>query len=94
MALIKKKDNKLDEIRSILVSEVTPKLEQLKKDREDYQIFKSNENQIEEFEKLLAAFEYHDNLKVIQGEARIKIDFEKRESEIRNKISIISDEIY
>lgn len=36
MSLIKKKDNKLGEINQILQNEVTPQLEQLKKDREDY----------------------------------------------------------
>ena len=58
MALFKKKDTKLIEINKLLEEEVNPKLEQLKQDKQDLSMFKSNQNMIEEYTKITIAHEY------------------------------------
>lgn len=67
MTLIKKKDNKLQEINKILDDEVNPQLEALRKDKEDYALFKSNEGQIDENEKIIIAFDFWENEKYLKN---------------------------
>ena len=66
LALIKKKDAKLQEIDKILEDDVNPQLEQLRKDKEDYALFKSNEGLIQENEKIIIAFEFNDISKFLK----------------------------
>jgi structural maintenance of chromosome 2 len=61
--LIRKKDIKLQEIEKILSEEVNPQLETLRKEKDDFALFKSNESTIEEHEKLLTAYDYYENEK-------------------------------
>jgi structural maintenance of chromosome 2 len=81
MNLIKKKDNKLQEINMILENEVNPQLEQLRRDKETYAIFKSNESQIEELDKILTAFEFYEYDKILkdddQGGRRLREEEKK-----------------
>lgn len=63
--MIKKKDNKLIEIDKILTEEVSPQLDILRKEKDDYALFKSNEGHLEEFEKILIAYEFFDSDKFL-----------------------------
>ncbi|CDW71413.1 structural maintenance of [Stylonychia lemnae] len=78
MALIRKKDAKLQEIDKILEDDVNPQLEQLRKDKEEYALFKSNEGLIQENEKILVAYEYFDIHKFLSGSDR---ELEKKRNE-------------
>lgn len=55
---IKKKENKLEEINKILAEEITPQLEKLIKDKQNYLTWKSRENEITRICKILAAMDY------------------------------------
>jgi len=63
---IRKKELKQQEIDNILNSEVTPKLDQLKKDKNALDEFKSNVSQLERNEKTLIAFRYYDLSKLTE----------------------------
>ena len=57
---VQKKDLKLQEIDNILKSELTPKLEQLQKDKHALDEHKAQTSNLEKSEKILIAFKYHD----------------------------------
>lgn len=63
---IKKKDLKLLEINNILVSDVSPKLEQLTRDKNDFDEYKSKLATVENTERILTAFKYHNLVKVAE----------------------------
>ena len=63
---IRKKELKQQEIDNILNSEVTPKLDQLKKDKNALDEYKSNVPQLERNEKTLIAFRYYDLSKLTE----------------------------
>ena len=56
---IKKKENKLEEISKIISEEITPQLEKLLKDKQNYLTWKSRENEISRVSKLLCALDYY-----------------------------------
>ena len=91
MALIKKKDNKLQEINTILENEVNPQLEKLRQDKETYAVFKSNESQIEDLDKILTAYEYYELDRLISNEDLSQ--YKERERKIRVDIECKLQEI-
>jgi len=56
---IKKKENKLEEIKKIISEEITPQLEKLLKDKQNYLTWKSRENEISRISKIITAVEYY-----------------------------------
>lgn len=63
---IKKKENKLEEINKTLAEEITPQLEKLLRDKQNYLTWKSRENEIARITKLLTAAEYYNALKILK----------------------------
>jgi len=59
LKLIKKKENKLEEINKILAEEITPQLEKLMKDKQNYLTWKSRENEISRIFKILTAHDFY-----------------------------------
>ncbi|GAB68849.1 structural maintenance of chromosome 2 [Plasmodium cynomolgi strain B] len=57
--LMGKKDQKLEEINKVLVDEIEPTLVKLKKEKEEYNKFISNNEEIEKFEKIEIAYKYY-----------------------------------
>jgi structural maintenance of chromosome 2 len=55
---IKKKENKLEEINKILSEEISPQLEKLMKDKQNYLTWKSRESEISRISKLITAYDY------------------------------------
>lgn len=86
LALIKKKDNKLIEIDKILTEEVNPQLDVLRKEKDDYALFKSNEGHLEEYQKVLIAHEFHINSRFLDGS-------EGKLRDISNKLTALTSEI-
>jgi structural maintenance of chromosome 2 len=64
---IKKKENKLEEINKILAEEISPQLEKLMKDKQNYLTWKSRENEILRLTKTIAAYDYYQLEKTIQS---------------------------
>ncbi|GAW83391.1 structural maintenance of chromosome 2 [Plasmodium gonderi] len=57
--LMGKKDQKLEEINKVLVDEIEPTLTKLKKEKEEYNKFISNNEEIEKYEKIEIAYKYY-----------------------------------
>jgi structural maintenance of chromosome 2 len=61
LALVAKKDSKLEEIRKIIDLEIDPKIEQLKVDREEYYLWKQSYDEMQEIEKEIAVYRYKES---------------------------------
>mmetsp|Transcript_165769 Transcript_165769/g.532285 ORF Transcript_165769/g.532285 Transcript_165769/m.532285 type:complete len:1211 (-) Transcript_165769:161-3793(-) len=55
---LEKKQNKVDEINRLLAEEITPTLEKLQRERANYMLWVSNNNEIERLERFCIAYEY------------------------------------
>lgn len=55
---LEKKQNKVDEINQLLSEEITPTLEKLQKERSNYMLWVSNNNEIERLDRFCVAYEY------------------------------------
>ena len=63
LKMIKKKQNKLDEINKILTEDITPKIQQLDRDKQNYQKWKTTQNEINRMDKIIKAHNFYTNLK-------------------------------
>ena len=61
LELIRKKDTKLQEIEKIITEDVNPQLEKLRKEKEALNEFNVNQKMIEEYDRILLAFDYHEH---------------------------------
>lgn len=55
---IAKKDTKVAEIQKVLMEEITPTLENLRKERTHYMTWTTNQAKIEQLSRFVAAYEY------------------------------------
>mmetsp|Transcript_16265 Transcript_16265/g.44167 ORF Transcript_16265/g.44167 Transcript_16265/m.44167 type:complete len:1112 (-) Transcript_16265:405-3740(-) len=55
---LEKKQNKVDEINRLLSEEITPTLEKLQRERSNYMLWVSNNNEIERLQRFCVAYEY------------------------------------
>lgn len=55
---LEKKQNKVDEINQLLSEEITPTLEKLQRERANYMLWVSNNNEIERLTRFTVAYEY------------------------------------
>jgi len=55
---LEKKQMKVDEINRLLAEEITPTLEKLQKDRANYMLWMSNNNEVERLSRFCTAYEY------------------------------------
>mmetsp|Transcript_46939 Transcript_46939/g.102051 ORF Transcript_46939/g.102051 Transcript_46939/m.102051 type:complete len:1213 (+) Transcript_46939:45-3683(+) len=55
---LEKKQNKVDEINRLLSEEITPTLEKLQKERANYMLWVSNNNEMERLQRFCIAYEY------------------------------------
>ncbi|KAI9302946.1 RecF/RecN/SMC [Cunninghamella echinulata] len=58
-ATMAKKDRKMDEINSILQEEITPRLNQLRGEKQFYLDFQKTESDMEKLNRLVISYEYH-----------------------------------
>ncbi len=61
--MIKKKQNKLDEINKMLNEDITPKIEQLDRDKQNFQKWKTTQNEINRMDKIIKAHDFYTNTK-------------------------------
>ncbi|TNV87762.1 hypothetical protein FGO68_gene16265 [Halteria grandinella] len=80
LKLISKKQSKLDEISSIVLQEITPQLDRLRKDKEQYERFRANERELGTLWKQIVAFEYHNSDKV-RNSKQTEVDSMKGQGE-------------
>lgn len=87
MKLIKKKENKLEEINKILAEEITPQLEKLIKDKQNYLTWKSRENEISRIFKILTAFDFFNMRKTLLFRSEEITQFKQQEEEYREELN-------
>ena len=63
LKMIKKKQNKLDEINKMLNEDITPKIEQLDRDKQNFQKWKTTQNEINRMDKIIKAHDFYVNSK-------------------------------
>ena len=63
LRMIKKKQNKLDEINKMLNEDISPKIEQLDKDKQNYQKWKTTQNEINRMDKIIKAHDFYTQTK-------------------------------
>ena len=63
LRMIKKKQNKLDEINKMLNEDITPKIEQLDRDKQNFQKWKTTQNEINRMDKIIKAHDFYVNTK-------------------------------
>jgi structural maintenance of chromosome 2 len=84
---IKKKENKLEEINKILSEEISPQLEKLMKDKQNYLTWKSRESEIQRIVKLLTAYDYFYMDRNLSSRSDEIAQFKKQEEECRSELN-------
>ena len=63
LRMIKKKQNKLDEINKMINEDITPKIEQLDRDKQNFQKWKTTQNEINRMDKIIKAHDFYSHTK-------------------------------
>ncbi|KAF2076638.1 hypothetical protein CYY_002067 [Polysphondylium violaceum] len=69
LATIEKKQKKVDEIKKILDEEITPLLENLKLERQDYMKWTNYQTQLENLARFITAYEYYKAVNLLSNQA-------------------------
>lgn len=102
---IKKKDIKLDEIEKYLNEVITPRLNDLQRERQVYLKWKDNDNKLRRMKKVIMAFRHFQLEKMIQNEKDEKekaakeiqqlhlklVDIQSKKNELDLKIKLLED---
>jgi structural maintenance of chromosome 2 len=83
LKMIKKKQNKLDEINKVLTEEITPKIEQLDRDKQNYQKWKTTQNEIIRMDKIIKAHDYYTYSRSIEIKINEIIQFKSQRDEMQ-----------
>jgi structural maintenance of chromosome 2 len=92
---MKKKENKVEEINKTILDEISPHLEKLLKDKQNYLTWKSRENEINNLQKLLSAKNYQIKMEQISDKnseiasikencQRIKTEYDLKSDNLNN----------
>ena len=68
--IIKRKQNKVEELGRIMQQEIGPQMIKLKEDRENLTKFRINESESQQIMKKLIAYEYFNNTKVVEAKEK------------------------
>ena len=83
LKMIKKKQNKLDEIDKMLAEEITPKIEQLDKDKQNFQKWKTTQNEIIRMDKIIKAYNYYSRTKETETKVNEVAQFKSQRDEMQ-----------
>ena len=93
LKLIKKKENKLEEITKILNEDISPQLEKLMRDKQNYLTWKSKENEISRISKILTANDYYVNKNNANAKRNELVQYKSQSEEMRTQINATLQEI-
>lgn len=93
LKLIKKKENKLEEINKLLAEEITPQLEKLMKDKQNYLTWKSRENEISRIFKILTAFDYFNMRRNLHSKSDEILQLKQQEEDYRGDLNGVIQKI-
>ena len=83
LKMIKKKQNKLDEINKVLAEDITPKIEQLDRDKQNFQKWKTTQNEIARMDKIIKAHDYYTYSRNIEIKINEIIQFKSQRDEMQ-----------
>lgn len=89
LKLIKKKENKLDEINNLINNEISPKIEQLEKDKQNYHKWKTSENEINRLNKIITAYDFYMHSRSTEIKNNEMNEYEKHRGEMMEEINKI-----
>mmetsp|Transcript_716 Transcript_716/g.1237 ORF Transcript_716/g.1237 Transcript_716/m.1237 type:complete len:1207 (+) Transcript_716:61-3681(+) len=88
---LEKKQNKVDEINRLLSEEITPTLEKLQKERANYMLWVSNNNEIERLQRFCVAYEYTQVKSRLENKTRDLDELDEQVKQIASAIKALSD---
>jgi len=91
---LEKKQGKVDEINKLLAEDITPTLKKLQKDRENYQLWVSNQNEIERLQKFCVAYEYVRAKDRLENKNQQLEELESGLKEITNYLTELATQAY
>lgn len=91
---VKKKDNKLTEIDKYLSEVITPRLEELQKERQQYLKWKDIDNKIQRMRKTITAHKYFNLEQLIKNEKEEKLKNETSVKDLKLALSEIETNIH
>lgn len=95
MTLIQKKDNRLDELKSLIQDEIQPKLEKLRKDQQQYQEYQRVCRDIEFLTRIHVSYRYLQSVKNVSSSetsiAKLTNDIVKGKETIASNIEEVKN---
>eukprot|EP00743_Colponemidia_sp_Colp-15_P003700 GILK01003992.1.p1 GENE.GILK01003992.1~~GILK01003992.1.p1 ORF type:complete len:1230 (+),score=358.28 GILK01003992.1:523-3690(+) len=89
VSLISKKQGKFDEINKVIVEDMTPRLEQLRKEKSGYMQWTANNTEIERSKRFCIAVDYHSAQSSLQNRNSQLQEMEKEQSGFQQRMSAI-----
>ncbi|KAJ6247584.1 structural maintenance of chromosomes protein [Anaeramoeba flamelloides] len=91
--IMKKKDTKVDEISKVLDTEITPTIERLREEKQQYLKWSQNKNEYERLKKFVIAYEYTRSLNLVENSKQQEIELKNEVSETENQIEILTNDL-
>lgn len=95
MTLIQKKDNRLEELKSLIADEIQPKLEKLRKDQQQYQEYQKVCRDIEYLTRVFISYKYIQCTKSVENSEttinELTNDIEKNKETITKNLDEIKE---
>lgn len=95
MSLIQKKDNRLDELKSLIADEIQPKLEKLRKDQQQYQEYQKICRDIEYLTRVHVSYKYLQYTKNLENSEttinKLKSEIEKCKENIAKNLDEVKE---
>jgi len=88
---LEKKQNKVDEINRLLAEEITPTLEKLQKERANYMLWLSNNNEMERLQRFCTAYEYVQVKSRLENKNSQLDEMEKGLSKLADEMQVLSE---
>ena len=93
LKMIKKKQNKLDEINKILNDEITPQLKQLMEDKQNYLTWKSREDELQRILKIITANDYYESSLFVNTKTNELVQYKNQRDEMQYNLNCLLKEI-
>ena len=93
LKMIKKKENKLEEITKLLNEEISPQLAQLMKDKQNYLRWKNVEDEIFKIRKVLTAFDFFSHSNNLNEKSNELVQYKNQRDNLQSDLNKILIEI-
>ena len=93
LKMIKKKENKLEEINQMLNNEITPQLKQLMEDKQNYLTWKSREDELQRILKMITANDYYESNLFVNTKTNELVQYKNQRDEMQLNLNNILKDI-